>query len=216
VRIIAATNRTLEDEVKKKTFREDLFYRLNVIPIYLPPLRERQGDIPHLVEYFLGRFCRRHRLPPPEFDEDLMDQICRRQWPGNIRELQNAVEKAIILQDATVLSEPLRPIGMGQQAGQLPAPPQEPALPAGTPAPAGFDEDRSRISGDECVVDLGSEGSIRELSDVAADAQREAVIRALKLCRGNKAEAAKKLGVSYKTLYNRINELGISLTTHVE
>ncbi len=203
VRIIAATNRNLQEEVANKNFREDLYYRLNVIPIYLPPLRERKDDIGSLMEFFIQRFCRRHKLPPPEIDNAVMEQVMGREWPGNIRELQNAVEKSVILQDASVLLTPQMPIGMKEDSAvreiQTPAPYE-------TPQP----------TDDQCLVDLGAEGSIRELSDVAAEAQRQAVIRALKLCGGNKAEAAKKLGVSIKTLYNRINELGISLSTKVE
>jgi len=214
VRIVAATNRNLLEEVGKKTFREDLFYRLNVIPIYLPPLRERRGDIPSLIEYFIARFCRRHHLPPPDITDDILEAAVERDWPGNIRELQNAVEKSIILQDASVLVSPQQPVGMGARRDEqrISIAESAPAYNSPqTPSPVGAEG-----GDDRATVELGPEGTIRELSDVAADAQRIAVIRALKLCNGNKAEAAKRLGVSYKTLYNRINELGISLTTKVE
>ncbi len=207
VRIIAASNRNLEEEVAKRNFREDLFYRLNVIPIFLPPLRERKEDIRSLIDFFLKRFCRRHKLPPPEIGDAILESAMEREWPGNIRELQNAVEKAVILQDANVLTRPAAPIGRTETPERdTPAPVSEAPRADSTPPP----------TIDQCLVDLGPDGTIRDLSDVAAEAQRLAVIRALKLCNGNKAEAAKKLGVSVKTLYNRINELGISLSTKVE
>ncbi len=218
VRIIAATNRDLQEAIGTKTFREDLYYRLNVIPIHLPPLRERRGDIPQLVEFFLDRFCRRHNLPTLVISDSIMDGACNRDWPGNIRELQNAVEKAVILQDAQLIATPMPPIGKVATSSDsvpvqesTPSPDVEPDAPTG-----GTAHPNEHISGDSFSVDLGVDGGIRELSDVSADAQRAAVIRALRLCNGNKAEAAKRLGVSYKTLFNRINELGISVSTNVE
>ena len=207
VRVIAATNRDLHEAVRLKLFREDLFYRLNVIPLHLPPLRERQEDIPHLVEHFLAKFSKRHHLPKLKLAQEHFDALRSYDWPGNIRELQNAVEKATVLQDVEAL--------MGLTAGRRYTPPASPSGEfrrlATSNGPA------ARAAGeDDYVLDLGRGGHIRDLNDVAADAQRAAVIRALKLCNGNKSEAAKRLGISYKTLFNKIDDLQIQISTMVE
>jgi DNA-binding NtrC family response regulator len=215
VRVIAATNRDLATEVPARTFREDLYYRLNVIPIHLPPLRERLDDIPQLVKYFADRFCQRHNLPPLEVGEDILETMRQHTWPGNIRELQNVVEKAVILQEPELLKVPMRvpPPAAEAFVQTLPAPAAEERTPELPTLP---ETRHAAVSDDELVLDLGRGGAIRELAAVAAEAQRGAVIRALRLCNGNKAEAAKRLGVSYKTLFNRIHELGIEISTKVE
>jgi DNA-binding NtrC family response regulator len=202
VRVIAATNRDMAEAVRLKQFREDLYYRLNVIPITLPPLRERREDIPHLVEFFLNKFSRRHNMPKLKLDTVQLEALCSYGWPGNIRELQNTCEKATVLQEVGAL--------VGLATGRQPSPLSMIAAGAGN-LPA------SPVAGpDEFLLDLGADGSIRDLGDVAADAQRAAVIRALRLCNGNKSEAAKKLGVSYKTLFNKIDDLNIQISTTVK
>jgi DNA-binding NtrC family response regulator len=97
VRIIASTNRDLIAETTAGRFREDLFYRLNVVPIHVPPLRERLGDIPLLVQYFIEKVCRQEDLPPQHIAHETMDRLCHYLWPGNVRQLENAVEMAIVL-----------------------------------------------------------------------------------------------------------------------
>jgi len=97
VRIISATNTDLKEEIKSRNFREDLFYRLNVIPITLPPLRERQEDIPLLIDYFLGKFSKENRKNIKGFDKKAMEALIEYEWPGNIRELQNIIERVIVL-----------------------------------------------------------------------------------------------------------------------
>jgi two-component system response regulator AtoC len=186
VRLIAATNRDLREAVREKAFREDLFYRLNVIHVHLPPLRERRGDITRLIEYFNVRFSRRHKLPPIAIPADIREALLSYQWPGNIRELQNMVEKAVVLQDPGALLPPT--------AAEAPS-----SLPEGA-----------------FLLHLGAENEIRPLAEVAADAQRAAVIRALRLCDGNKAKAADRLNISYKTLFNKIHDLDISINTSIE
>ena len=203
VRVIAATNRDMGEAVRLKQFREDLFYRLNVIPIHLPPLRERREDIPHLVEYFLKKFSRRHNMPKLSLSEEQLTALQRYPWPGNIRELQNTCEKATVLQDVSALVAPA--------GGRTPSP-----LAIMSPGGTADAIMRPALSEDEYALDLGRGGNIRDLGEVAADAQRAAVIRALKLCGGNKSEAAKKLGISYKTLFNKIEDLGIRISTTVD
>jgi len=105
-RLIAATNRDLEEMVGKREFRSDLFYRLNVFPVRIPPLRERKEDIPPLVFYFAQRFAKRLRKPIESVSRESLDAMCRWSWPGNIRELQNVIERAVILSKGPVLTVP--------------------------------------------------------------------------------------------------------------
>ncbi len=100
IRLIAATNQDLAEMVTEGTFREDLYYRLNVVPIYLPPLRERPGDIPRLVTAFLGRYCKRNKVPIKSFTPETMSRIESYRWPGNVRELRNILERIAILCDS--------------------------------------------------------------------------------------------------------------------
>jgi two-component system nitrogen regulation response regulator NtrX len=100
VRVVAATNKRLEAEVERGAFREDLFYRLNVIPFELPPLRERAGDIPLLVEHFNAKFSAEYGREPKRFDADALERLCEYRWPGNVRELRNTVERVIIMHRA--------------------------------------------------------------------------------------------------------------------
>ncbi len=97
VRIISATNKDLKEEVKAQRFREDLFYRLNVVPIYVPPLRERKEDIPDLTEYFIGRFCRENGIKQRRFSREVLRLFQDYHWPGNVRELKNSVERLLIM-----------------------------------------------------------------------------------------------------------------------
>jgi two-component system, NtrC family, response regulator PilR len=104
VRVIAATNRELADSIREGTFREDLFYRINVIPITLPPLRHRREDIPLLVEHFIEQFCTRMSVPRKRISSDAMRAIEKYHWPGNVRELENVVERMIALETSDVLT----------------------------------------------------------------------------------------------------------------
>jgi transcriptional regulator with GAF, ATPase, and Fis domain len=109
VRVIAATNRDLKQEVTEKRFREDLFYRLNVFPLEIPPLRERREDIPALATYFLRKTAKKMNRPLPPLSRATANQLSAHAWPGNVRELQNAVERAVILAGDGELHFDLRP-----------------------------------------------------------------------------------------------------------
>jgi transcriptional regulator with PAS, ATPase and Fis domain len=104
VRVIAATNRNLENMVSQGEFREDLYYRLNVVSIHLPPLRKRPEDIAPLLQYFLTQFCRDNRRPMPALDEELVEYLQAYEWPGNIRQLRNCIESMVILADSDRLT----------------------------------------------------------------------------------------------------------------
>jgi transcriptional regulator with GAF, ATPase, and Fis domain len=103
VRVIAATNKDLDEEIRSRRFREDLYYRLNVITIRIPPLRERREDIEPLVEYFVEHYCRLNDLPRKRISKGAMDILLRYRWPGNVRELENAVERAVVVGDGTLV-----------------------------------------------------------------------------------------------------------------
>ena len=106
VRVIATTNRDLTQSVERKEFRQDLFFRLNVVPIHVPPLRERQPDIQPLAETFMRRYAKKHGCPVAGFSKSSLDALQSHPWPGNIRELQNVVERAVILTGEGALIEP--------------------------------------------------------------------------------------------------------------
>lgn len=204
VRIIAATNRDLSNDVEQKLFRQDLFYRLNVIPIEIPPLRERRNDIPELVNHFLEQFSQKHNLPTLLVSPEEMNLIMRRSWKGNIRELQNSAEKAIILGSIDSLTGLATAYSPSSELNMLPdfskAEPHHMEIPP---------TDVPMASSSGSNLDLGRFGEIRELKYVAEDAERLAIVRAINLCGNNKAEAAKRLGISRKTLFNKINELNL-------
>ena len=107
VRVLAATARDLQEEVKAGAFREDLFFRLNVIPLHVPPLRERKDDIPVLCVHLLGKICKKFGKSVPELSPDALALLLRHQWPGNVRELENALERAVVLADTAILPEHL-------------------------------------------------------------------------------------------------------------
>ncbi|MEO8650258.1 MAG: sigma-54 dependent transcriptional regulator [Acidobacteriota bacterium] len=104
VRVIAATNENLAELIKEKSFREDLYYRLAVVPIRLPPLRERRDDIPLLVEHFLNKSSAKHGIAPPRIERDVFGLFFEYSWPGNIRELENTVERLVVLSDGETIS----------------------------------------------------------------------------------------------------------------
>jgi len=112
VRVIAATNKNLKIEIENKTFREDLFHRLNVIPIHVPSLTERLEDIPILADYFMEQFCQNNGKPPMYFDQDALDNLQKIKWTGNIRELRNVVERLTILCDGKITGEDVRRYAM--------------------------------------------------------------------------------------------------------
>ena len=117
VQIVAATNRDLEDEVEKGNFREDLYYRLNMIELRVPPLRERPDDIPSFIEFFSQRFADRYHLQAWEFTPELLAEFCAYEWPGNVRQLEHSIEQSYVLQTepkVPVKTSAARPVGPGR------------------------------------------------------------------------------------------------------
>jgi DNA-binding NtrC family response regulator len=126
VRVVAATNRSLEDEVRKGKFREDLYYRLNVMPVLLPPLRQRRDDVPLLLQYYIELFNDEFRKKIRRITPKAIDALKAYGWPGNVRELRNAVERAMLLADADELTDDLFPM-TGSPLARLSGPVELPA-----------------------------------------------------------------------------------------
>ncbi|WNG62648.1 sigma-54-dependent Fis family transcriptional regulator [Archangium gephyra] len=190
LRVISATHRDLDAMASSGQFRSDLLYRLAVIPIHLPPLRERTRDIPGLIEHFLEKHARSKGLTPPRPDAETSRRALTYAWPGNVRELENFVERAVVLGHFD--PESLRP-PMARRGAPGPV---------AAPAPAE-------------VTAVGDGPTVQTLRDAVASAERAAVIAALQAAKGQKTTAARLLGVSYKTLFNKIHEHGIREELHI-
>jgi DNA-binding NtrC family response regulator len=209
VRIVAATNRDLEAMMVRNEFREDLYYRLKVIEVTVPPLRERRQEISHLTHFFMDRYARRYNRPTRELSPDLAELFQSYEWPGNIRELENMIKRIVILQDEQlVIREMTRsPRAMPAYAAAAAAHPPVDAD-AGDTAVAVADEDDSE---DEPAAAAPTGGRLTDVSKAAAlKAERTVIEDTLRQVHWNRRRAAEQLGVSYKTLLNKIKECGIS------
>lgn len=189
VRVIAATNDNLQELIEQHMFRKDLFYRLNVIPLELPPLRERKEDIPRLAEHFLDRYCKRFNKPPMRLSAHILEMFQAYSWPGNIREFENCIEYMITMHEGGMMSPSLVPLkirntradGLAAARGARPAP-SPPARP---------EEPR---------------GDIVPLGELEAAAIRGAIARFGATSAG-KQQAAKALGIGIATLYRKLREI---------
>ncbi|MEJ2588962.1 MAG: sigma 54-interacting transcriptional regulator, partial [Deltaproteobacteria bacterium] len=119
IRIISASNTELSESIKENTFRGDLYYRLSVVPIHLPPLRERREDIPLLIRYFLSKLSRKMKKDPPEVTAEALDILTEYHWPGNVRELEHALERILILEDTEIIRPGNLPSYITQRQGEL-------------------------------------------------------------------------------------------------
>lgn len=172
-RIIGTSNRDLEKAVSEGQFREDLFFRLSVIPIVLPPLRERREDIPALMDYFLERYVHENGRPIEGFSEETRRFFLEYDWPGNVRELQNAVERAVVLSNDPVLD----PHHFSLQGSGA-----------------------KKSNGNFVTVGVGT---------TVADMEKKLILRTLDCCDDNRTHAAKLLGISVRTLRNKLKEYAI-------
>ncbi len=220
VRIVAATNRDLEGMLTRSEFREDLYYRLKVIEIVVPPLRERIDEIPQLVEFFAGKYAKRYNRREPNLTPALMDAMQTYTWPGNVRELENVVKRFVILQDEGLLLRELRPV---ERRVYTPAVVEAPV--AAMPEPAAAQAGRGgrsppcEQSEHAAAAAAGSNGSAlppagpQSLAEVARlamlKAERDLIVPTLRRVHWNRRKAAPLLGISYKTLLNKIKEQGI-------
>jgi DNA-binding NtrC family response regulator len=224
VRVVAATNRDLEVMLQRGEFREDLYYRLKVIEVTVPPLRERRGEISHLTEFFMDRYARRYNRAQRQITPELAQLFQSYEWPGNIRELENMVKRIVVLQDEQLVIREMtragRPMpafagagaGIGAGAGARTAAPA-----SVTTAEPGDESDSGdaidAVEEGEAATDEPAPGPSR-LADVAkaaaVKAERVIIEDTLRQVHWNRRRAAEQLGVSYKTLLNKIKECGIS------
>ncbi|MCC7044442.1 MAG: sigma-54-dependent Fis family transcriptional regulator [Acidobacteria bacterium] len=219
VRVVAATNRDLELMIRAGTFREDLYYRLQVIELRVPPLRDRRDEIIPLVEFFLLRYAARYGRPAARPSQRLREAFLTYNWPGNVRELENVIKRFVILQDEhLVLAELQRQRPTDQTPAPAPALAEAPAaaVAAAPVAPAVVATPPMPVAPMvmEIQTDAGSPAKLPDLARRAAlNAERDAIQQALDHFRWNRRKAAQQLGVSYKTLLNKMKECGISAPT---
>ncbi len=176
VRVIAAANKDLIQEIESGRFREDLYYRLNVVTLNVPLLRERKEDIPLLAQHFLNTFAEKNRKQIKGFTPQAMDQLLKYEWPGNVRELMNAVERAVILSRSEYLDEQDLPLVIKDSLSDEEKSPSRDAVPADLP-----------------------------LEDV----EKATILKTLESTDGNKSEAARRLGITRKTLHKKLKKYGM-------
>jgi two-component system nitrogen regulation response regulator GlnG len=199
VRIIAATNKGLEQAVAARQFREDLFYRLNVVRIHVPPLRERRDDIPLLVNYFLQKFAQEEKGQPKSVASGVVKALEKYHWPGNVRELENVIRHALVMAkgDAILLGDlPAELSGQGLAPGMVAASPR--ALGEGAPSDV-------VLIARQLFQWARRDPKIKVIPAV----ERELVIQALRETSGNQVHAAKMLGITRATLRKRVEKFGI-------
>jgi DNA-binding NtrC family response regulator len=182
VRVISTTNRHLEDVVERKEFRQDLYFRLNVVPIIVPPLRDRKEDIPLLADQFRQRFARKHGVEVHAISQNCMAELMAHTWPGNVRELQNVIERAVILCSEGGVLEPAQ-LGMAHTSGIAAAN----VMPMRSDAP---------------TSSSGASGNFETLAEM----EKRHILAALQRSNGNRTHAAKTLDISIRTLRNKLNE----------
>jgi two-component system response regulator AtoC len=223
VRLIAATNRNLEQAVAAGAFREDLFFRLNVVAITLPPLRDRREDIPLLADYFLKKYSVQYNKPYVELSPEVVELFAQHDWPGNIRELENLIKRAVVLgANATIRKELMHALAMSahrQAYGAAGAPRADAQTVHASAADAngngnGHGDARraSRPTPAELATAAAEAGnySLKDVSrEAARQAERELIAKMLQQTRWNRKETAEILGISYKALLYKIKENGL-------
>jgi transcriptional regulator with GAF, ATPase, and Fis domain len=184
VRLVAATNRGLRNQVAAKRFREDLFFRLSVFPIVVPTLRERKGDIVRLAHFFVDRLCRDMKKRPLTLSPEAIGTLQEYRWPGNVRELQNCIERAVILAEGDAILPRHLSLSFVETADLQPPP--------------------------DVWADFDFSGSLVEVTRRAtAEVERRKIQHVLAEAEGNKGRAAELLGITFKGLNSKIKEYGI-------
>jgi len=176
VRIIATTNRNLREEIEAKRFREDLYFRLNVIPLRIVPLRHRKDDIPLLANHFCRTFCAENSKPVLAIGEEAMRDLMHLDWPGNVRQLQNVIERAVIMSRGPALDESI----------------------------LGLADEMDAVGRD---TEFSQEMTLKDM-------ERELILRKLRKTGGNRTRAAEELGISVRTLRNKLHlyhDLGVKI-----
>ncbi len=195
-RVLVATNRNLESEIENGSFREDLYYRLNVVTIRVPPLREHKEDIVPLVRHFVEKYLRRYKGGLDRVPDEVMERFHAYDWPGNVRELENLVRRLVVLKDPSMV--------LGELA------PSRTIAPVLRPGPNGATNGALHVPSQGMHAPLPDDAPLKEVSKRAARiAEREAILRALMRTGWNKRKAAKRLQISYKALLYKVKECEI-------
>jgi two-component system response regulator AtoC len=234
VRVVAATNRDLEKMMLSGDFREDLYYRLKVIELTVPPLRERRDEILTLIDFFIARYARKYNRTARPLSEQLRQLFLVYEWPGNIRELENMIKRVVILQDEQLVVREIErnmqravataaaaaaqvPIGAAMGMAMPVGVPGYPAMPPmayqpqpPVPAPDSETDGDDDAPAAEEPAEVGSSSLATVAKAAAMKAERAAIEQTLRQVHWNRRKAAQILGVSYKTLLNKIKECGIS------
>jgi len=190
VRVIAATNRDLEELVKNGEFREDLYYRLNVVTITIPPLRDRKADIPLLISYFVSKYSKKYNKTVQGVDKELLEMFMNYDWPGNVRELENVIARGVIITPAPfIMREHLPKEFIGhfktEEGKKVDL--------------AGVKNNLKNVSSDKMIP----------LPEMIETIEKQQIVKALELARGNKTKAAKMLGISRKSLFNKMRQYNV-------
>jgi DNA-binding NtrC family response regulator len=208
VRIISATNRRLLARVKEGQFREDLFYRLHVLPLTIPPLRMRRDDIPNLLRHFLARFCAEENRTISGISGEAMARLTQLAWPGNIRQLENAVYRAVVMSEGDQLDLPDFPLVGAQSVDGTESVGEplivEPALHSSVPdVVSGNEIPIAPLSAMGSLAMLASDGEVRPLEEMEADIIRFAISH----YRGQMSEVARRLKIGRSTLYRKLDDM---------
>jgi DNA-binding NtrC family response regulator len=203
IRVIAATNRELAEEVEAGNFREDLYYRLNVIHIEMPPLRDRMEDIPQLVEHFLAKYRWKPDAIPTSISEEAVARLMEHDWPGNVRELENAIERAVVLsRGLTIMPEHLplneTPVVAGGSRGRA----RKSA--ATSDGPDGAEAVAAESNGSN-----GTNGTHGTFKSEVESLEKRLIAEALERNGGNRSKAAEELGIYRRLLYAKMREYGL-------
>jgi two-component system response regulator AtoC len=211
VRLITATNRDLEQEIARGNFRDDLYYRLNVVPLQIPPLRKRRGDIPLLVRHIIKRFNERLKKNVAGIADDALAALESRAWPGNIRELENVLERTILFTKNEKITRADLPEELGPAAAAASGPVAVPAAAApAASAPVAAGGELDDADADDDVPSVAGDTSLKEIVRAETSrVERELIAKALNETGGNVTQAAKLLKISRKSLQMKMKELGL-------
>ena len=194
--MIAATNQWLEDEIEAGRFRDDLYYRLNVVPIRIPPLRERREDIAALAAFFLERYSEENRRDAPELTTEVLDALLSYDWPGNVRELENYIERAVVMSAGGAVKPEM--LSLPSQGGRR-------LRPAGARGGDLHSLIQTLVrSGIQSVP--GEEGNLYER--LVGGVERELIEQVMQLCDNVQVKAASRLGINRNTLHKKLGEFG--------
>src|SRR5688500_4834900 len=215
VRVITATNRDLETAVAQGQFREDLYFRLNVVAIALPPLRDRREEIPFLTDHFLKKYSVQYNKPMAAVSGELSRRFMEYDWPGNVRQLENMIKRMVVLgSESAILTELQQPSSLFPLRSHASPPAPRPAVPPSAPAqmapPPGPPAAVERVAGPPPTATAAGSVSLKDIARSAArEAERDLILRMLTRTRWNRKEAAEILGISYKALLYKIKENGL-------